>query len=49
MIIPDEVKEYIKKCIAEETNYLVELITNLNKIIEKLKVEIAILKDGGNI
>lgn len=49
MIIPEEVKEYIKKCVAEETKHLLELINNLNKENEKLKVEIAILREGENI
>lgn len=49
MIIPNEVKEYIKHCVKKETKELLELINNLKKENNKLKIEINILKEGDNI
>lgn len=49
MIIPEEVKEFIKKCVAEESKYLLDLINDLKKENKKLKTQIAILREGENI
>lgn len=49
MIIPEEVKEYIKKCVADEYKTLLDLITKLQKENNELKIQIAILREGENI
>lgn len=49
MIIPNEVKDYIKQCIKEETQKLLDLIRDLKIENDKLKIEINILKEGDNI
>lgn len=53
MIIPNEVKDYIKSCVQSELNNLkVELSNNLNEVLNKIReltIEINILKEGDNI
>jgi hypothetical protein len=49
MIIPKEVKEYIKKCTKDEFKVLLDIITDLKAEIAALKVQIEILREGENI
>ena len=49
MIIPKEVKEYIKKCVIENNKELIKLITDMQNEILALKVQISILREGENI
>lgn len=49
MLIPNDIKAYIKKYVADETKYLLDLIKELKECIKELKIELEILREGENI
>lgn len=49
MIIPEEVKKYIKECVKEELKSVLGIINALKAEIAALKVQIDILREGENI